>query len=119
MDGQGNLMQRFPSTPFPIISFPLSSTNIGCTPGKGSVAKLGFVFVIPAIGEIIIPPVSVCHQVSTIGQLCLPICSSYQCQASSLIGSPTLPNTRRDVSLYGVTYCKPAASNARIAVGAV
>jgi hypothetical protein len=37
--------------------------------------------------------VSVCHQVSTMGQRFLPMCSLYHCQASSLIGSPTLPIT--------------------------
>jgi acetyl-CoA synthetase len=49
--------------------------------------------VTPAKLEIIMPPVSVCHQVSTIGQLLLPISLSYQCQASSFIGSPTVPKT--------------------------
>ena len=55
IEGQGNLIHKLPSTPFPIISVPFSSTNIGCTPGKGNVAKPGFVLVIPAIGEINIP----------------------------------------------------------------
>ncbi len=37
-------------------------------PGKGTVADPGFVVVTPGSGEIMIAPVSVCHQVSTIGQ---------------------------------------------------
>ena len=42
------------------------------------------------------PPVSVCHQVSTTGHFFLPILSWYQFQASSFIGSPTEPITLRD-----------------------
>jgi hypothetical protein len=74
MPGHGNLIHKFPLTLFPIISFPFSSTIIGCIPGKGKVACAGFKGVTPAIGEIKIPPVSVCHQVSTMGQFPLPIC---------------------------------------------
>ena len=49
-------------------------------------------------------PVSVCHQVSTIGQRPPPMCSRYQIQASGLIGSPTEPSSRseREVVLLGV-----------------
>src|SRR5882762_9238587 len=82
MEGQGNLKHNLPSTPLPFNSFPVSSNNMGCTPGKGRVAKPGFVFVIPANGEIMIPPVSVCHHVSTIGQLFFPIFSLYKFQAT-------------------------------------
>ena len=46
-------------------------------------------------GAIMIAPVSVCHQVSTIGQRPPPTCSWYQIQASGLIGSPTVPSRRR------------------------
>jgi hypothetical protein len=88
-------------------------------PGNGNVAKLGFVGVTPARAEIKIPPVSVCHQVSTNGQLPFPIWLLYQCQASSFIGSPTLPITFNEFNLYGVTKSKPAAYRALIAVGAV
>src|SRR6476620_298009 len=94
--GQGALMQRFPAAGLPVTSVPFSSTKIGCTPGNGNVAKDGFAGVTPARFEIKVPPVSVCHQVSTIGHFFLPTCSSYQCQASSLIGSPTVPNTFND-----------------------
>ena len=52
------------------------------------------------MGEIIIPPVSVCHQVSTIGAFPFPMLSLYQCHASSLIGSPTVPKTFNDDRSY-------------------
>src|SRR5689334_7904904 len=91
MLGHGNLMQRLPLTLLPSIIFPFSSISAGCTPGNGSVANDGLAGVMPARLEIMIPPVSVCHHVSTIGHFFLPTCSSYQCHASSLIGSPTVP----------------------------
>ena len=59
------------------------------------VAEPGLVVVTPGSGVIMIPPVSVCHQVSTMGQRPPPMCSWYQIQASGLIGSPTLPSSRR------------------------
>ena len=40
----------------------------GLTPKNGRVAEPGFSFVAPGSGVIRMPPVSVCHQVSTIGQ---------------------------------------------------
>jgi hypothetical protein len=43
-------------------------TITGCTPKKGSVALPGFRVVTEGSGVIIMPPVSVCHQVSTTGQ---------------------------------------------------
>ena len=67
-------------------------------PGIGKVAKLGLEGVTPAKDEIKIPPVSVCHHVSTIGHFSFPIFLLYQFQASSLIGSPTLPNTFNESS---------------------
>ena len=65
-------------------------------PGKGTVAEPGFVVVKPGSGLIMIPPVSVCHQVSTIGQRSWPITFQYQSQASGLIGSPTVPRSRSE-----------------------
>src|SRR5699024_2156033 len=99
MEGQGTLKANAPDIFLPLnsISFPASSINTGCTPGRGKVANVGLGLEIPAIVEIIMAPVSVCHQVSTIGQLPLPMCLSYQCQASSLIGSPTLPKTFKEL----------------------
>ena len=44
----------------------------GFTPKNGSVAEPGLVAIAPGSGEIMMPPVSVCHQVSTIGQRCSP-----------------------------------------------
>ena len=49
----------------------------------------------PGSGVIRWPPVSVCHQVSTIGQRPPPTISLYQFQASGLIGSPTVPRVRK------------------------
>ena len=65
-------------------------------PGKGLVAEPGFSVVRPGIGAIMMLPVSVCHHVSTTGQRPPPICCQYQTQASGLIGSPTVPISRRD-----------------------
>src|SRR5678815_827316 len=121
--GHGAFIQRFPfnkpCSSFCVTSFPFSSTNIGCTPGIGSVAQLGFAGVIPAKFEIIIPPVSVCHQVSTIGHFFLPICSSYQCHASSLIGSPTVPKIFNDERSFPFNGSKPNPIKLLNAVGAV
>src|SRR5436189_5878412 len=119
MAGHGDLIQRFPLTLFPSISFPLSSTNNGSTPGIGNVAYDGLAGVTPARLEIRIPPVSVCHQVSTMGQRFLPICSSYQCHASSLIGSPTVPNTFNLDKSFPLNGSSPKPIKERMAVGAV
>src|SRR5215212_895767 len=75
--------------------------------------------VMPAILEIKIPAVSVCHQVSTIGHLFFPTCSSYQCQASSLIGSPTVPRIFKDERSLPSKGCNPNPISERMAVGAV
>ena len=58
-------------------------------PGNGFVAEPGFVGTRPGSGVIRIAPVSVCHQVSTIGQRSPPMLWWYQIHASGLIGSPT------------------------------
>ncbi len=63
-------------------------------------------------------PVSVCHQVSTIGQRPPPMFSWYQSQASGLIGSPTDPSRRRlPISCFS-GYSAPHFMKVRIAVGA-
>ena len=66
-------------------------------PGMGLVVEPGFscIVSIPGRGEIIIPPVSVCHQVSTIGHADFPIVLKYQRQTSGFIGSPAVPKSRR------------------------
>jgi len=52
--------------------------------------------VAPGSGEIMMPPVSVCHHVSTTAQRPSPTTSWYQRQTSGLIGSPTEPRMRSD-----------------------
>ncbi len=73
----------------------------------------------PGSGVIMIAPVSVCHQVSTIGQRPPPMCSWYQSQARGLIGSPTLPRRRREERSCFSGCSTPHFMQARIAVGAV
>jgi hypothetical protein len=98
---------------------PSSSRIAASTPKNGSVAVPGFVGVTPGSGVIMIPPVSVCHHVSTIGQRSPPIILWYHIHASGLIGSPTLPSRRRLLRSYLVTCSSPHLIKARIAVGAV
>src|SRR5436309_10842932 len=119
IDGHGALMHKFPPAGLPVTSTPFSSTKTGCTPGNGRVAKVGLAGVIPAKFEIKMLPVSVCHQVSTMGHFFFPTCSSYQCQASSLIGSPTVPRILRDERFFPSNGCSPNPMSERMAVGAV
>ena len=64
-------------------------------------ADPGLVAIAPGSGAIMMLPVSVCHQVSTMGQRLPPIISRYHIQASGLIGSPTVPSRRRlDMSCF-------------------
>ena len=95
-----------------------SSTTSAPTPGSGKVAEPGLVVVTPGRGEIMIEPVSVCHQVSTIGQRPPPMCSWYHIQASGLIGSPTEPSRRSEERSCCSACCAPHFMCARIAVGA-
>src|SRR5256714_5407663 len=95
IDGHGLRMISFPPT-FADTSLPFSSTTAASTPKNGSVALPGFVGIAPGNGVIMIAPVSVCHQVSTIGQRPPPILSRYHIQASGLMGSPTDPSSRND-----------------------
>ena len=88
-------------------------------PKNGSVAVPGLQGVAPGSGEIRIAPVSVCHQVSTIGQRPPPMCLWYQFQASGLIGSPTEPSRRSEDRSWAAGKWSPALMKARIAVGAV
>src|SRR3954468_23937477 len=100
-------------------SLHLSSTTFGTTPKNGRVAQPGVVSVTPGSGEIMIAPVSVCHQVSTIGQRLPPMTRWYQIQASGLIGSPTVPKSRSDERSYCFGHLSPHLMNERMAVGAV
>ena len=88
-------------------------------PGSGRVAEPGLVSVIPGSGVIMMWPVSVCHQVSTIGQRSPPITLWYQSHAFGLIGSPTVPSRRSEDRSCLAGYCGPHFMHARIAVGAV
>src|SRR5215813_13526763 len=92
MDGHGRLITRYPPEPAATGS-PCFVTTSTMMPGKGFVAEPGFVAIAPGNGVIIIIPVSVCHQVSTIGHRWRPMTSRYQIQASGLIGSPTEPSS--------------------------
>src|SRR5262245_27261632 len=52
----------------PCRTLPSASTITGCTPKKGCVAEPGLSLIAPGSGVMRMPPVSVCHHVSTIGQ---------------------------------------------------
>src|SRR6201996_9614463 len=116
MLGHGRFTTRKPPL-FAGTGLPALSTISAAMPGNGFVALPGFVGTAPGSGEIMIIPVSVCHQVSTIGQRFLPMVSRYHIQASGLIGSPTLPSRRRLSSLCRFGYSLPHLMKARIAVG--
>ncbi|MNN64207.1 hypothetical protein D3C81_1796380 [compost metagenome] len=101
------------------MSWPFSSSSTGCTPNMGWVAQPGLSLCVLGKGVSMMPPVSVCHQVSTIGQRSSPTSWKYHSQASGLIGSPTVPSSRmlaREVPFKGPG---PSRINERRAVGAV
>src|SRR5437870_13413397 len=98
---------------------PSMVTTSGTIPGKGSVADPGLVGIAPGSGVIMWPPVSVCHQVSTIGQRPPPTVSWYHIHASGLIGSPTVPRMRSDESVYSFGRSPPALMSEPSAGGAV
>src|SRR3954451_5208555 len=87
-------------------------------PGSGNVADPGLRVVTPGSGEIMMPPVSVCHHVSTTGQRPPPMCCQYQTQASGLMGSPTEPSRRSEPRSCASGNCVPHFMNVRMAVGA-
>ena len=72
MLGHGFFRIKKPSRPSSS-GLPWLSTISATIPGIGSVPDPGFSGVAPGIGEINIAPVSVCHQVSTMGQRLPPI----------------------------------------------
>src|SRR3954452_17448917 len=92
IDGHGCLMTRNPLPDF--TELPFSSKMSVATPGSGLVAEPGLVGVAPGRGEIIVDPVSVCHQVSIMGQRSFPITRWYHIHAAGLMGSPTDPSRR-------------------------
>src|SRR5690606_41873443 len=65
--GQESMITRLPSVA-PSRMLPRLSTSAGCTPKNGRAAEPGFIAWAPGSGVIRQAPVSVCHQVSTIGQ---------------------------------------------------
>ena len=69
--GQLALITRLPEVA-PSSSLPSGSIRPGCTPNMGRVAEPGFRSTAPGSGAIMMAPVSVCHQVSTIGQRSSP-----------------------------------------------
>src|SRR2546422_919371 len=116
--GHGFEMTRYPPL-FTGTGWPFSSTTSAVMPGNAWVADPGFNVVSPGSGVRRIIPVSVCHQVSTIGQRPPPIVRWYHRHASGLIGSPTVPRRRRlDRSCF-FGHSSPQRMNARMAVGAV
>ncbi len=117
IDGHGCVST---SRPWPSsIGSPVDSSRTSAnTPGNGCVAEPGLVAVMPGSGVIMMPPVSVCHHVSTIGQRSAPITLWYQSQAFGLIGSPTEPSSRRLLKSCFPGQSAPHLMQARIAVGA-
>src|SRR3954469_23684667 len=118
IDGHGFLITRNPPS-LGAHGVPSRLTTCGSTPKNGRAQLPGLAGVIPGSGVIMIAPVSVCHQVSTIGQRPPPMISWYHIHASGLIGSPTLPSRRRDDMSWRLGNSLPQRTNARIAVGAV
>src|SRR5215510_5991736 len=87
----------------------------------GDVAEPGFKTVcsIPRQALNIIPPVSVCHQVSIIGHRSFPIVLKYHIQTSGLIGSPTVPKSLKDDRSKELGISSPCCLYIRRAVGTV
>src|SRR5271156_2335545 len=115
IDGHGRSRIRYPVS-CGFTDSPCIFTTRAATPGSGLVAHPGFVGVAPGSGEIKIEPVSVCHQVSTIGHFPLPIISEYHFHAAGLIGSPTVPSSRNELMSCFSIHSVPQAMNARTAV---
>ncbi len=88
-------------------------------PGSGVWAEPGFRLVTPGSGLIMSAPVSVCHQVSTIGTESPPTTRRYQVQAAGLMDSPTLPSRRMLLRSRPAGMSSPHFMQVRIAVGAV
>src|ERR1700735_4081828 len=95
------------------------STIFAEIPGSGVIADPGLVAATPGSGEIIAAPVSVCHQVSTTGVLSPPMTFRYQRHASGLIGSPTVPSSRKLDKSWASGISRPHFMKVRIIVGAV
>src|SRR6266513_3176398 len=116
MAGHGFLITAKP----PVLAgneFPWRSTTSASMPRNGRAADPGFCLV-HASGLIRIIPVSVCHQVSIMGNR-PPVTRWYHSHASGLIGSPTDPRIRRLLRSYLFGHSSPYFISSRIAVGVV
>ena len=80
-------------------------------------AAPGLVVVMPGRGLMSIPPVSVCHHVSTIGHRSRPMWFRYHIHASGLMGSPTEPSRRRLERSWALGTSSPHFMKVRIVVG--
>src|ERR1700721_414891 len=76
IDGHGLRITSSPPCPAGT-GVPSFVTTSGTIPKNGRVADPGFAATAPGTGEIMMPPVSVCHHVSTIGHAPLPITSRH------------------------------------------
>src|ERR1700691_3248839 len=92
--GHGFRITRYPPDPAGT-GLPSRVTTSTLIPGSGRVHEPGFVGVAPGMGLIIMAPVSVCPQVSTVGHRSCPITLRYHIHASGLIDSQTLASNRR------------------------
>src|SRR5215207_11690018 len=117
MEGQGFFRTRYPSFPSGT-GWPCSSTISASCPKKGRVPEPGLSGTV-GVGVIMNMPVSVCHQVSMIGQRSLPMTRWYHFQASGLIGSPTEPSRRSEERSCLLGQASPKRISPRMAVGAV
>jgi hypothetical protein len=72
IEGQGFMIASLPPE-LRGTSLPCSSTTLATMPKNGLVAEPGVQAVTPGNGAIMMAPVSVCHQVSTMGHFFLPI----------------------------------------------
>ena len=120
MPGHGFLITRYPFFP-DAVAWPFSSTTAISVPGIGLVAEPGFSEIVssPGSGESIIPPVSVCHHVSTIGHFDFPIIVKYQRHTSGFIGSPTVPKSLSEERSNELGSVSPNFINILNAVGVV
>src|SRR5918912_3110712 len=95
IEGHGLLKTRYPPS-FGPASTPDFDMMAASMPGSGRVAEPGLVGVAPGSGAIMMAPVSVCQNVSTMGQRPLPMTSRYHIHASGLMGSPTVPSSLKE-----------------------
>ena len=97
---------------------PSSAITSTTTPGTGFCPEPAFSASCVGNGAIMCAPVSVCHQVSTMGAVPEPMTSRYQRHASGLIGSPTEPSSRIEERSWRCGISRPDFMKPRIAVGA-